>query len=301
MNKILRDIGLVTRYELQDAVRSRRAVVMLGLYLVAAVLSCNGFIGAMHRIEAQVAEMLQIQAPDAAGTMTETLWKSDRFRHMIRDLVGDADVAEGLFGQSPMVLIYGWLAFMYTPLLVVLTASGRVAEEVASGSARFALFRTPRLSWCLGKFLGQAGLIFLALVLNAAGAWCVARFRMPGADGAVMAQGMLLFAGRAWLYALPFLGLSLGVSQLTRSPNLALVFSIVAMAGLSLLYWVSRLGTGEGFQRVGPLVRALTPQGHRLDLWRMDAPHLVTAGAYLATLGLVYLALGHLFFRRRDL
>jgi hypothetical protein len=45
----------------------------------------------------------------------------------------------------------------------------------------------------------------------------------------------------------------------------------------------------------------LTPAGHRLDLWRPDAAHLVPALVYLVVLAFGYLFLGHLVFRRRDL
>ena len=49
------------------------------------------------------------------------------------------------------------------------------------------------------------------------------------------------------------------------------------------------------------LVRQLLPQGHRVDLWRTDAAHLINAGAFLIALAFMYLLAGYSVFRKRDL
>jgi ABC-type transport system involved in multi-copper enzyme maturation permease subunit len=301
MKRAWRDIALVTRYELSDSLRSRRVAVLLVLYVGVGLLSINLFIHVLHKLENQLSDALQLPASASAGAVTSSLWKSERFRRMLVSLVGNEEVALDLLGFPPVALMQGWLALTFTPFLTVLGAAGRIAEEVGAGSARMALFRTSRGAWCLGKFLGQTALVLVALLLNAAAAWTVARFRVAGLDAGAAASGMLLFAGRAWLYALPFLGLALGVSQCTRSAHLATALAFAGLVVQAALYGVAKWAPGRGFAAAWETLALLLPQGHHLALWRMDAPHLAQAAAYLVGLALAYLFAAHAFFRRRDL
>jgi ABC-type transport system involved in multi-copper enzyme maturation permease subunit len=295
-----RDVLITTRHELSDAMRSRRAAVVILLYLAILILSFNSSISLLHRIEQQLAEALAL-APGGAGSITQSLWESERFRRMMDKIVGGSDIARGLVRIPPLALLYGWLAFALTPVLVLLTTSTRIAEEVASGSVRFALFRTSRLAWVLGKFLGQALLVALAIGLSAAGAWSLARFRVPGSEPAGFALAMLLFAGKTAVLSLTFIGLSLGCSQLTRSPHVATVLSFLAWIVLGAGSFFAERGDGTGWSRVWSLLNLLTPGGHDTDLWRMDAPHATANLLFLMLLGLFYLWLGYARLSRRDL
>jgi len=202
-------------------------------------------------------------------------------------------------------LFYGWLSCAFTPLLVMLTSSARIAEEIASGSVRFLMFRTARRHWCLGKFLGQALQVLGALLLSAVGAWIIGSFRMKSFEPGPTAVYMLWFACKAWLYAMPFLGLALGISQLFTSPNLALACGFVAMVLLAILSsaasWLSGKVGSEVWRFVWSAIKALTPGGHRQDLWWNDAAHLLPAAAFLLGLSAVYLLAGYARFSRRDL
>jgi len=201
----------------------------------------------------------------------------------------------------PLALFYGWLSFAFTPVLVMLTASTRIAEEIATGSVRFVMFRASRSQWCLGKFAGQTVQIFGALLLSAAGAWVVGFFRMHSFEPLATAQFMLVFAVKAWIYALPFLGLALAISQLFSTPNLALAFGFISLVAMSVLSGVSKWLAGDGWRRAWDIVNALTPGGHRQNLWWSDAEHLLPATVFLLALGAAYLLAGYARFSRRDL
>jgi hypothetical protein len=248
-----------------------------------------------------LATSLGLSAPKDAGSVTATLWKSDAFRRMLTGLVGDRALAERLLAVPPLALFYGWLSLTFTPLLVMWTASTRIAEEIASGSVRYVMFRAARSQWCLGKFAGQAAQIFGALLLSAAGAWLVGYFRMKSFEPAASAEYMLIFALKAWLYALPFLGLALAVSQLFSTPNLALAFGFISLLAVSILNGLSKWLAGDGWRRAWDIVGLLTPGGHRQGLWWNDAQHLAPATVFLLTLAALYLLLGHARFSRRDL
>ncbi len=300
MKRFFQHLVILTRFELADAIRSRRAAVVLLLYLAAAILSTNAFITALQKLEVQLGEILQTGS-STPGALADALWKSARFRHMISALVGDRTVAESLMSVPPIALLFGFLAFFYTPFFVLLTATPRVAGDVWTGAARFVLFRTSRSAWVLGKVLGQAALVLLALTLSAAGAWCLARFRLEGMDGMAAARGMAIMAGKAWIFSLPFLGLAIGISQSVRSPNTANALGFLAWLGTGVLALTAKHFAGDGLRAGWDLVLMLVPQGHQLDLWRMDFASVASASVFLAALGAAYLAAGFAVFSRRDL
>jgi len=295
-----RTIWTVARYELSDSVRSRRVIVLLFLYLAGSIAATAGFIHVLQRIEVQLVASLGLASAGQTGSVTATLWKSDAFRQMLIDLIGDRALAESLLAIPPLALYYGWLSFMFTPFLIVLTSSARVSEEIASGSVRFVLFRASRLDWCMGKFAGQAAQLALALLLSAIGAWCVGRLRMHFFEPWATADAMLIFAAKAWVYSLAFLGLATAISQLCASPNLAVALGFLALLGLSALAAISNHFAGDGVRRLWDVVNALTPQAHRLDLWWGDAAHALPAVVFLVALAAVYMLAGHARFARRD-
>lgn len=301
MNNAPRTIGIIARNELADSARSRRVMVMLLLYVLGAMAGTALFISVLQKIEGQLVQSLGLAAPKDAGGVTATLWQSKAFREMLTHLIGDRKLAESLLAVPPLALFYGWLSFAFAPALVMLTSSTRIAEEISTGSVRFVMFRAARSHWCIGKFAGQAVQVLGALLLSAAGAWVIGRFRMHSFEPVATAQYMLLYAVKAWVYALPFLGLALGISQLFTAPNLALAFGFLSLVAVSVLSRVSAWQAGDGWRRAWDVVNALTPGGHRQDLWWGDAAHLVPAIAFLLALAAIYLTAGYARFARRDL
>ena len=301
MNTPARNLAIFAGQELSDSVRSRRVIVMVLLYVLGAMGGTALFISFLQKIEGQLVQSLGLAVSNHAGSVTATLWKSEPFRKILIHLIGDRELAATLLAVPPLALYYGWLSMAFGPVLVMLTASTRIAEERASGSVRFILFRGARSHWCLGKFVGQAVQIFGALLLSAVGAWLIGLLRMHSFEPLATARFMLLFAVKAWLYALPFLGLALGISQLCKTPNLAMVFGVIALVVVTALSSLANWLAGDGWRRVWDLVSLLTPGGHRMNLWWSDAAHLLPAIAFLLALALLYLLSGFAWFARRDL
>ena len=301
MNSAVRTIRIIAGNELADSVRSRRVIVMVLLYLIGAMAGTALFIKILHSIEAPLVQTLGLAATNNTGSVTATLWKSQTFREILTHLTGDRALAETMLAVPPLALFYGWLSFAFGPVLVMLTASTRIAEEIAGGSVRFVMFRADRAHWCLGKFAGQAVQILGAFLLSAAGAWLVGWFRLHAFEPGATAWYMLLFALKAWLFALPFLALALAVSQFCAVPNLALAFGFMALVGLSILSQLSTWLAGDGWRRIWDVVNVLTPGGHRQALWWNDAAHVVPATAFLLTLAAMYMLAGYARFAGRDL
>ena len=105
---------------------------------------------------------------------------------------------------------------------------------------------------------------------------------------------------RAWLYALAWLGLALGVSHLTRSGSRATALGLMAIAACAI--WPFGLRCWAEYAEWPWLLHfdVLVPSAAELALWRRSFVPLFTGGVHLFTLGMCYLMLGHAVFSRRD-
>jgi len=299
MSTFLRHVWVVLRYELADAVRSRRVVILLLLYLAGAMLTCNGFITAMHSLETQLADTLALPASSSAGTVTNALWRSKAFRRMIISLIGNREIALEILSVPPIAVIYGWLAFTFTPVLVTLSASSRISEEVSSGSVRYILTRTSRPAWCIGKFMGQACEVLLALMLSAIATWCLARFRMASSGDVDTARWIVIYGWKAWIYSLAFIGLALGISQAIRSPYHAMGLSLLVLIAMGILSLMARHLAGDGWRNLWQIADFVFPINQKMNLWRLKPAYVLNSSLYLVALGLTYLFTGYAVFTKR--
>ncbi|MEI7898631.1 MAG: ABC transporter permease subunit [bacterium] len=297
----LTQIWRVAGYEWLDALRSRRALVVLLLYLAAAVCNMHWSISLLHKLENELASVLQLPQSEQAGVVSTALWKSKPFQHIIRQMTQNDLVLQDITGKHPVELIYAWFAFFYSPLLVVLVAGNRIAEDLGSGAVRYVIFRTSRASWTLGKFLGQAFMIGFALLLSGIGAYAVAKIRLAGSGSPDLFVNILQWSGRAWVFSFPYLGLAMGLSHLTKSASKATVMGIIAITVCFVVSILLRHFTADtGWRSYLPYLGVLVPEDHKMYLWRSSLAPLVTGTVYLITLGFCYLLAGYAFFRKRD-
>lgn len=297
----LRQIWRVARYEWFDAMHSRRALVVLLLYMAAAVCTMHWSINLLHRMENELVSMLQLPQSEQAGVVSTTLWKSKQFQRMMKNITQNDMVLQDLTGKHPVELIYAWFAFFYTPMLVVLVAGNRIAEDIGSGAVRYVIFRTSRACWSIGKFAGQVLMIGLSLLLSGIGAYAVAKYRLAGSGSPDLLLNILQWSLRAWVYSIPYLGLAMGLSHLTRSASKATIMGIIAITFCFVISIMIRHFTAEtGWRAYLPYVGPLIPDDHKMLLWRDATAPLVTGFTYLVTLGLCYLLIGYAFFRKRD-
>ena len=274
--------------EWENALRSRRALVLLLLYLAAAVLCMNGTISLLGKMEGELVRLLGLSDSGQAGVVSETLWRSKSFRGLVAAAVDDRLVFADISLRHPVELLYAWFAFLCAPILVVLVSGTRVADDLRTGVARYMLMRVTRLEWALGKYAGQALMIACALAVSAVGAWCVALCRLPTATAARLLLPMLGWGVCAWFYSLAWLGVALGLSHLTRSSMRATAFGILA------------IGACEALPHFFSDVELVVPSGPRLGLWRTSFTSQAVAAFHLVTLGLTYLLAGAAVFSRRD-
>jgi len=294
-------IGQTALGEWGGAIRSRRALVLLVLYLGAALLCMNGTISVLGKMETELAAVLQLPDTGETGVVSASLWKSRPFNRLVRSVVGESPVLDDISGRHPVELIYAWFVFLCAPLLTVLVAGTRVSEDLRSGAVRYMLVRETRLEWSVGKYLGQAIMIAVALVVSAMGAAVVAFCRLPSGTAASLFLPLLNWGLRAWIYSLAWLGLALGISHLTRSPGRATSLGIVAIGLFGALPTIMDfLCAFKGAPGVLTHLRMLVPAGAEMSLWRFSSVPLLTGSFHLVILGLTYLMAGAAFFCRRD-
>lgn len=297
----LRDAAIVAAFDLGESLRSRKVLVFLVLYVAGAVASTLIFTEVLQTIEEELAEQLLVARTDTPGSLTEAVMQSPELHRVLARLVHDRELASALVRLPPIALLYGWVALTFGPIFVVLTSSDTIAAEVASGSARYALFRTDRAAWALGKLLGQAALLAVGVALGAVAAWITGWIRLSSFAPAQTALWLARYAATSYCFAFAHLGLALGASQLTRSVPWSRALGLFALAFVFAAHgWLSRDAVHEVAPVTSDSLRMIFPAAHRLDLWRLEPVPVLSSITILLALGGSYFALGHLRFARRD-
>lgn len=300
MKRTLQRIWQNTVAEWADAVRSRRALMLLLLYLASAVCCMYGTISVLGRMEGELAQVLQLPESEKTGVVSATLWKSKPFQRMVRAGTRNDLVYNDIVGRHPAELVYAWFAFFCAPLLVVLVSGNRAADDLRSGAVRYAIQRCTRAEWTIGKYLGQATMIAFALGVSAVGAWLVAVFRLSGVGAGELLPSMFGWGFRAWLYSLGWIGVALGISLMCRSGIGATALGILAVVVLAILpVLLEFVGARTGLTWLENF-DVLAPASAKDQLWQRGFAPLSVAAFHLLALGLFYLSLGHAVFRRRD-
>lgn len=291
----------VAWFELVDALRSRKALALLGLYTAAAGAAASLFLRVLKEIETNAAQLLHVAPTTQTGTMTSVLLQSEAFREMLGRLVGDPKLVDSLAAIPPMALFYGWLTLALVPALVMLTSTDAIAGELQSGEARYALTRVDRLSWSVGKLLGQALLMALGIALGGVAVWIVGAIGWAGFERLESAFWILRLGARTWVYGFAWLGLALAVSQVTASAALARGLGVCALLGIGILGSVLEW---PRVHRTAPVVfdsiRTLFPGAHSLGLWQPVWVDRAPSIVLLLALGCLYFALGHRRLATRD-
>lgn len=285
---------LVASFDLRASLRSWKALGLLALYLAGSMAAGGGFVTFLREVEGVLADTLGVAQTSQPGAMTAQLMSSPEVTEALGNLVGDPDLASQLVQIPPLALFYFAMALAMLPMLVTITSADAISFERGSGAARFALSRTTLLSYVWGKALGQLALMFVGVMAGGVGVWLVGFFALQSFDGPATAAWMLRLGVRTLPWGAAWLGLSLGVSQITRhwvaSLALALIMMLsVTIAGRTLLHldWIT-----ENAGLAQDLLAPLFPTAHKTDLYRPEWGRRLPAVAMLLTLGASWFSLG---------
>lgn len=296
-----RDVAVVAGHELSESLRSRRVLILAMLFVGGAVAGTAIFIDVLEGIEASLAKALDVADPGKAGAFARGFMGSEPFEDLLTKLIRDRELAKELAGLPPLSLFYGWMALTFSPVLVILTASETISQELAQGAIRFSLLRTDRLAFSAGKLFGQYVLLMVAVSAGAAGVWVTGYFAMDMFEGPQTALWLANLSMRAWVFAFAYLGLAVGLSHLTRSVPVSRALGLLSMLVVGAAWGIGRSDWAQ--ERAPALADALLtllPRAHLIDMWRPELLDRAPATLMLLTLGVGYFALGFRFRERRD-
>jgi len=298
---LFRDAAVIAAFDLGESLRSRKVLVFMVLYVVGAIGATVIFTEVLQEVEIALAEQLLVARTSDPGSLTQAVMESPELLRVLSRLVRDEALARTLVAEPPIALLYHWVALAFGPIFAVLTSSDTIAAEVSSGSIRFALARTDRAGWLLGKVLGQSLLLVVGLLLGAAGAWVTGWVQLGAFDGPATAAALVGYVGTSFVYVWAHLGLALGVSQLTRSVPWSRALGLLALvSAFGIHRFLERDWVVEAVPVLSGSLRQLFPVAHRLDLWRPGLEASAPALLLLLALGSTYIVLGYLRFARRD-
>jgi ABC-type transport system involved in multi-copper enzyme maturation permease subunit len=304
--RFVRDVGLVARFELAEAVRSRLLVVMVLLFVGAGALGAWAYTELLERVEQNAARLTGAPTTRRPGAVMRRLREQRSYRDMLRVFTGSDAKADYYAAIPPIVVFFGWVSFSFTPWLVLFTSAETIASEVATRSIRYSVLRTGRLEFALGKAAGQALIVFAVTGLSALTFFLVALAALDGFEAGATAAGLLGYWPRVAIFTLPFLAWALFASMVTASANVARIVSLGGAVALAVL--AAKLARPPAWLRGNDFVDGLrdllgyvTPFGHSEGLSFPPGGALVGDIAVCLALAVVYFAAGFAVLRRRDL
>jgi ABC-type transport system involved in multi-copper enzyme maturation permease subunit len=300
-----RDVGLVARYELAEAARSKLLIVIALLFVAAGGLAAWSFTELVSTVEENAARLTGAPTARRPGATMRRLRDSGSYQSMLRQFFRDEHKADYFAAIPPIVSFFAWFAFNLTPFLVLLGSAETIATEVSSRSIRYSVLRTGRLEFAVGKSLGQALIIVAVTAIMALVCYLVAWASLAGFEHGATIAGMLSYWPRVLLYTLPFLGWAMFASMVTRSANLARVLSLGGGVALAIVAGLANHPPpwlrGDSLASVRDLFANLTPFGHYEGLVYPPGGAFASDLAVCLALAALYFAAGFVLLRRRDL
>ncbi len=287
---------IVARYEWLDALRSRLVLLWGLLYGGGALLGSRIFLGLLQAAEQGAREALGQQLGKDPAELPDSLIR-ERVIPWLMQFVEDPQLRSELVRIDPLSLFYGFATLHSVPLLVLVLSSGSIVGDVSGGAARYVLFRCGRLSWVLGKLLGQAALLAAGLLM-AAGASALVAWSMSYPVTVSSLTWLARMAFRSWVYGCAYLGLFGALSMVAQTPLRVRVGALSVWFAMTLGYWL--LTTEGSLLQAASALAWLIPAHHRAALWSGEwISYLWAVGSLLAIAALAT-SIGYRGFRRRD-
>jgi hypothetical protein len=293
-----RRVALVARFEWQEALGSRLALWVFGLYAVGVAIASFAFEKILGGLEQGVREHLaQTLGGDPASLPSDLVRRE--LMPMLGQFIGDESVKNQLLHMDPLTIFYAYATLKCVPLLAFATAPSTVADDVARGTSRFVLLRCDRTSWAGGKLCGQAGLLAVALSRGALAAGCVGlgvQSNFPASAWVWLARTSF----RTFVYGFAYLGLFLAVSLTSGTRRSARARSLALVVLLGLAHSVLDTELMQDSFVLAKWLIWLFPSQYEARLWSSNWGEYGLAAAALFAIGLAWFSGALALFQRRD-
>ncbi|MCE9673754.1 ABC transporter permease subunit [Myxococcus stipitatus] len=293
----LKETVVIWGAELRRAVRSGRAIVLLGLYSMfsALVLLVVGWFAREVRaaVKAKLAEA-GADAAEASARLGEEMRKG-----VLGFLTSNDTAMMEALAQVPMeVLVVFKVTLFFLPAYVALMGFDQLSGEVGPRSIRYLTVRARRSSVLLGKFLTQASMLLgLVLVIDLA-VFLYARLANPDFGFAALSLNLLKFWLAAIVFSLAYVALTTLCSALFRSPAVSLVFNFIML----FVFWLlDTVGRAFGEDSAFHALRYLSPSYYAGNLLHPGLAQFGASGAAYAAFATLFLMSAYVTLRARDL
>ncbi|MCP3167084.1 ABC transporter permease [Myxococcus qinghaiensis] len=292
----LKETLVIWGAEFRRAVRSGRAVVLLGLYSMFSALVLLVIGKLTSDLRATMNERLAgagADAESAARMMEETR------KGVLGFLTSnDTSMMEALAQVPIEVLLVFKVTLFFLPAYVALMGFDQISGEVAPRSMRYLTVRARRSSVLMGKFLTQAALLVgLVLVIDLA-IFVYARIANPDFGFAALSLNLLKFWLAAIVFSLAYVALTTLCSSVFRTPGVSLVFNFILLFVFWLMDTVGRASGETGALR---FLRYLSPSNYAGDLLHPKITEFGVSGAAYAAFATLFLLGAYGALRARDL
>lgn len=299
------------RHELEVAVRTRRVLVLAGVYIAAALFGSY----MISRVLESAAEQFVEVTVGAEMTDEQRATVSEGLQAHASEMLDDVFEASGVppdevapaLRASPHAAIYFWCSLLFLPWLTLLTTFDGVSTILRDRTLCYSTLRASRSTLIGAKYVAQVGLILgIAGLANVAAfllAWQTSE--VVSLAGAVKSGLWCAFASSSFVMA--YVGLAQFCSSTTTKPLSALVRGVLLMLLLRLFRlpaWGVELDVLPGDGPIGVIARVLrvfSPRTHVSGLWHnLDLALFTSIGAY-ALFAAAFVALSLRTVSRRDL
>jgi ABC-type transport system involved in multi-copper enzyme maturation permease subunit len=292
----------IARHELAVTLRTRRALALLGIYMLSAAFAGLAYVLAVRLVERQALDALTASGlkPDAA-VRALSLASEQGYAQIVAFFAGVAPAAMDPSIRDSLVLpalLWGSLAFL--PFVVVLTSFDMIAGDLATRSILFTTLRAPRLAVLLGKVVAQLLIVTVLTTLASVtlvliGGSLLRSFSFFDALVGLVRVTLLLTP-----FAFCYLGLTAFASASVRQPTLALFSAVGLMVALRVLGWLESVPADSSY---GPLrfVALLSPARYHAGLWQGGVEGPLASTAAYVLIGAAFVALAARQLGGRDL
>lgn len=302
MTTFLHDVTWVAIYELGEASRTRLFQLVLLAYAGGIGAATWILVKVLTQLEAALAETLGMPKTERPGAMMQQLLENGDLAQLVQPIIGEGNDPGSVLGEPVLGIWTGMASMALLPLVLLFSASGSIAAEVRTRSLRYLLCRTGRLEIGLGKLAGQLLIALLAVAIGGAVAWGMGLVLMVGNPPVELALAIAGRSLRAVAWALPFAGLGLAASSWLPSPNGARAVATGLLLGMPMLAWQLHERTDTSvLGRLADLANLFLATNTWPDFWATDPGDLAMATGRSLALAVLYYALGHAVFARRNL
>jgi ABC-type transport system involved in multi-copper enzyme maturation permease subunit len=297
----IKDAVLIARFELLRALRTWRALSLVAIYLVCTSGTAWMFTRVIRMFEHEAARTLGIATTDTPGAMMAELSKTEMWRGFLSDLTGRPELVEALVSVPAIAVFHLWVSFILVPMFAATAAAESVALDTSTRAIRYEALRTGRFEIAVGRYLGQLLLTGTAGGIGLFGTLAVGLGFMVGNSPFLLFATLVVFTFKAWLFAMPFVGMGVAISLMTSSAAWARVLALGGVAGSWVVFGVLRATEDRAWMGpIGDVLLPILPQTWLSGFWEPGLGSWPTV-LVCAGLGASAVSLAAIRFVRRDL